>query len=106
MDSLKWRAIMSHNTGSKFGCFLFGLGIGAALAVLFASKSGKDTRAYLTQKGKEGKEYAQHRAEELRARAENVVERGKEIAAQQQERISGAIDAGRETYRRVQSEPL
>lgn len=97
---------MSHSTGSKVGCFLFGLGIGAGLAVLFAPKSGKDARAYLTKKGKEGKEYAQQRAEELRERAENLVERGKEIAAHQQERISGAIDAGRETYRRVKSEPL
>jgi len=77
-----------------------GLGIGALIGILFAPKSGEETRDYLSSKADEGKEYAQRKARELRERAEDLIERSKEIMARQKDAISTAVDAGKETYKR------
>ena len=91
---------MSDNVGSKVSFFLVGLGIGAMVGILFAPKSGEETREYLSQKADEGREYAQRKAQELRERAEDLVERSKQAASRQKETISAAVDAGREAYQR------
>jgi gas vesicle protein len=92
--------IMSDNVGSKVSYFLAGLGIGALVGILFAPKSGEETREYLSQKADEGREYAQRKARELRERADDLVERSKTVASRQKESISAAVDAGREAYQR------
>jgi gas vesicle protein len=91
---------MSDNAGSKVSFFLVGLGIGALLGILFAPKSGEETRDYLSSRADEGREYAQRKARELRERAEDLIERSKEIMAKQKDAISSAVDAGKETYKR------
>ncbi len=97
---------MSDGTGSKVSYFLVGLGIGALVGILFAPKSGEETRDYLSQRAEEGKEYAQRKARELRERAEDFVERGKQVATKQKESISAAVDAGREAYQREKSKEI
>jgi gas vesicle protein len=91
---------MSENTGSKVSIFLVGLGIGALVGILFAPKSGEETREYLSSKADEGKEYAQRKAQELRERAEDLIERSKEIVARQKDALNSAVGAGKETYKR------
>lgn len=91
---------MSDNVGSKISFFLVGLGIGALVGILFAPRSGEETREYLAQKADEGREYAQRKARELRERADDIIERGKGVATRQKESISAAVDAGREAYQR------
>ena len=94
---------MAENTGSKISYFLVGLGIGSLVGILFAPRSGEETRDYLTQKAEEGKEYAQKKARELRERAEDLVDRSKHVAIRQKETLSAAVDAGREAYQREKS---
>ena len=78
-----------------------GLGIGALVGILFAPKSGEETREYLTSKADEGRDYAQKKARELRERAEDLIERSKEIIARQKDAPPGtAVEAGKETYKR------
>jgi gas vesicle protein len=91
---------MSDNVGSKVSFFMVGLGIGALVGILFAPKSGEETREYLSSKAEEGRDYAQKKARELRERAEDLIERSKEIMARQKDAISTAVDAGKETYKR------
>lgn len=91
---------MSDNVGSRVSIFLVGLGIGALIGILFAPKSGEETREYLSNKADEGREYAQKKARELRERAEDLIERSKEVMSRQKEAISSAVDAGKETYKR------
>jgi gas vesicle protein len=91
---------MADNVGSKISFFLVGLGIGALVGILFAPKSGEETRDFLAQKADEGREYAQRKARELRERAEDLVERSKSAASRQKESLSAAVDAGREAYQR------
>ncbi len=94
---------MSDHTGSKISYFMVGLGIGALVGILFAPKSGEETREYLTKKADEGREFAQRKARELRERAEDIVERGKQAAARQKDTLSAAVDAGRDAYQREKS---
>ena len=94
---------MADNSGSKISYFLVGLGIGALVGVLFAPKSGDETRDYLSKKADEGKEYAQRKARELRERAEDLVERGKQVASKQKDSLTAALDAGRDAYDREKS---
>ena len=71
---------MADNVGSKVSYFLVGLGVGALVGVLFAPKSGEDTREFLSNKADEGKDYAQRKARELRERADELIERSKDVA--------------------------
>src|ERR1017187_9887169 len=91
---------MSDKVSSKVSYFLVGLGIGALVGILFAPKSGEETREYLASKADEGREYAQRKARELRERAEDLVERSKTAASRQKETLSAAVDAGRDAYQR------
>jgi gas vesicle protein len=89
-----------NNIGAKVSFFMVGLGIGALIGILFAPKSGEETREYLSSKADEGREYAQRKARELRERAEDLLERSKEIMAKQKDVISSAVETGKEAYRR------
>jgi gas vesicle protein len=91
---------VGDNGGSKVSYFLAGLGIGALVGILFAPKSGEETREYLTSKADEGRDYAQRKARELRERAEDLIERSKEIMDRQKEGVAAAVEAGKDAYRR------
>jgi gas vesicle protein len=80
--------------------FLVGLGIGSAVAILLAPKSGQETRQYIADKTREANEFTRQKARELKIRADDAVERGKETVAQTKEQIAAAIEVGRDTYKR------
>jgi gas vesicle protein len=79
--------------------FLFGLGVGAAAGILFAPKSGEETRQELRQRAGEGREYLKRRSGELRVQAEQAIDRGRERVQGQREQLSAALEAGRRAYR-------
>jgi gas vesicle protein len=91
---------MPDNAGSKISYFLVGLGLGALVGVLFAPKSGEETRDLLSQKAEEGRDYAQRKARELRERADELIERSKDVANRKKDSLSAAVEAGREAYLR------
>lgn len=108
--------------------FVVGLGVGALVGILYAPKSGRELREDLASGAREGSEYLRNRsrqaAEEMgvivdrgreqvnqyvergrdavdrgRAQWEEFVERGKTFVADQTNRVSSAVDAGRQAYR-------
>jgi len=95
---------MGDNFGSKVTYFVVGLGLGALVGILFAPKSGEETREFLVEKADEGSKYAQRKARELKERAEDLIEKSKEVAARQKESITAAVDAGREAFQREKAE--
>jgi gas vesicle protein len=94
---------MADNVGSKVTYFLVGLGVGALVGVLFAPKSGEETREFLTKKADDGRDYAQRKARELRERADELIERSKDVAVRKKDSLSAAVEAGREAYLRESS---
>src|SRR5580700_8169384 len=94
------RCQMTESVGSRVSFFVVGLGIGALIGILFAPKSGEETRDYLSSKADEGRDYAQKKARELRERAEDLLERSKELMARQKDAVTSAVEAGKDAYRR------
>jgi gas vesicle protein len=86
------------NGATNFGFFLAGLGMGAILALLFAPRSGKETREYIAGKAEEGRDYVKAKTEDLRREAEGAVEKGKDIVTKQKELLSAALEAGKQAY--------
>jgi len=97
--------------------FLLGGLTGAALAALFAPRSGRETRDILQERIREGAErgrelrdrYAE-RSREFKDRAvdrgrgivdeaNEAIERGRGVVSSQRERITAAVEAGRQAYR-------
>src|SRR2546430_15394558 len=94
MLRFSWRFAMADNVGSKVTFFLVGLGVGALVGVLFAPKSGEETRDLLSKKADEGRDYAQRKARELRERADELIERSKDVAVRKKDLSSSAGEAG------------
>jgi len=91
---------------SKLSFFFLGLGLGVAAGVLFAPKSGAETRDFLLSKATESAEIAKRRAQELREQATETLERGKSTVQRHKESLSAAVDAGRQAYRDTVSQPI
>lgn len=72
---------MSEGRGGYYlGFLLVGMGIGAGLALLFAPRSGKETRKFLARRAEEGADYVAAVGRGIRERAEDVVGKGKDWA--------------------------
>ena len=95
---------MSDREGRSFLWFLTGLGIGAAIGVLYAPRSGQETREVIKHKAEEGREVFKDRAQRAREQAGGFVDRGREILSQQKEQFKSAYEAGRQAYREATSE--
>jgi gas vesicle protein len=121
--------IMSDETqGGGFSWFLAGLGLGALIGVLYAPKSGRETRddiatqareksEYLKQRSKEAAEQASIFADRAKTQAGQYVDRGKDyvdrgraqwdefvdkskgFVGEQTDKVSAAVDAGKQAYR-------
>ena len=85
--------------------FLAGLGIGAAVGLLFAPHSGEETRQILMSKAEEGRDYVKKRARDARDQAEQWAARGKEVIHAQKEQLRTAVEAGRQAYREKTTAP-
>ncbi len=92
---------------SSIGWFLAGLGLGALLGVLYAPKSGAETRDDLAASAREGKEYLARQSQVVRDQAnqwvdrgreqfDDYVERGKDLYSQGRDQVSEYVDKGRD----------
>ena len=89
---------MSDRDGNSFVWFLAGLGIGAVVGVLYAPRSGEETREVLLSKAQEGRERVRHQARRARQQAEDWMDRGRDVVSQQKEQFRAAYEAGRQAY--------
>ncbi len=83
--------------------FIMGIGVGAALGILFAPKPGKEAREDIQRRADESREYVRRRGGELRERAGEVIDQGREIVDSQREQLNSALEAGRKAYHDVSS---
>jgi len=85
------------------GCFLVGVGVGGAVAVLLAPRSGEQTRKLIAKKAEEGKAYVASRGREIKDQAEDLVDKGKDLVNKQREKLADVIGAGKEAARNTLS---
>jgi gas vesicle protein len=132
---LKEKFLMSdEKQGSGFSWFLAGLGVGALIGVLYAPKSGRETREELAGNAREGTEYLKQRSREAaeqvgtlvdrskatvgeyvdrskdyvekgRAQWEEFVSQGRQFVGDQTDKVSAAVDAGKQAYRTTATAP-
>lgn len=88
-----------EDNSNKLSFFFLGLGIGVAVGILFAPKSGEETRELIRNKAGEGKDFLKRRSEELRESAVEALEKGKGAIAKQKDQFTAAVEAGRQAYR-------
>jgi gas vesicle protein len=87
------------NGGNSFLWFLAGLGVGAVVGVLYAPKSGAETREAIREKFEEGREFVATKSVEAREQAGDWVQRGKEAIDQQKQQVRSAFQAGKQAYK-------
>jgi gas vesicle protein len=63
----------------KLAWFLMGAAVGAACAILYAPKSGKETRNLITEKANEAREAVSDTSKEWYERGRDVLDRGKQV---------------------------
>ena len=71
--------------GSVLVAFVAGAAVGAAVALLFAPATGEETREYLGQRAREGRD-----------RAADAARQGRDILNRQRDQFSSAFDRARE----------
>jgi len=108
---------MSENSGGdKFVYFLAGTGIGAVLALLFAPKSGRETRDLIARTANDGRDFVTTKVNEGRQRVEersrkigddftSFLDKSKEAVQRQKEQLSAAFEAGKTAYREEKGLP-
>jgi gas vesicle protein len=90
---------------SKLSYFFLGLGLGVAVGVLFAPKSGSETRDLLKSRANEGADFVKRRGTELRDQATEALDRSKESLRRQKENLGAAVEAGKQAYREATVNP-
>ena len=95
---------MSDSDSNSFAWFLAGLGIGAVVGILYAPRSGDETREALRSKANESREYMRERARQAKDQASDWVDRGREVLNQQKDQFRAAYEAGRQAYQEVTTE--
>lgn len=124
----------NEKQGSGFGWFLVGLGVGAAVGVLYAPKAGFETRDDLCHGVRDGGEYlkqksrvaadqvgnlvevgrdqvndyvdkAKHAVDRGRSQWETYVDRGRQVVSDQASKVSAAVDAGKQAYKSSTATP-
>jgi len=80
----------SAGAGSILLAFILGAVSGAAVALLYAPATGRETREYLGDK-----------AAEARAKAADAAAKGRDALNQGRETLSTAIERGREAYQQA-----
>jgi gas vesicle protein len=100
--------------GQGLAWLLAGLGIGALVGVLYAPKSGRETREDIAHGAREGSEYLRTRTKQAVEQAGTLVdmgkeqvgeyvERGRRLVGDQSNRVAAAVEAGSEAYRTTES---
>lgn len=97
---------MSDRDGSGLLWFLAGLGIGAAVGILYAPKSGDEMRQQLREVAEDSRNTVRDRARQAREQAGNWADKGRDYLNQQREQIRSAYEAGRQAYREATAEDV
>jgi gas vesicle protein len=87
------------NIATKVSYFVAGMGIGAAIALLFAPQSGEDTRKQIAEKAQDGKDYVTAKSREIRKQAEDLVDQGKDLVNKQKARLADVLESGKQAAR-------
>jgi gas vesicle protein len=96
--------MVEDNKGLSY--FFLGVGVGVAVGLLFAPKSGEETRGLIKGKVGEGGDFIKQRGQEIKDQASTYVDKGKDLVTRQKEQIAAAVEAGKQAYRETVGGPF
>jgi gas vesicle protein len=67
--------------------------------MLFAPKSGNETRELILNKADQGRDFLKKQTASLQDTANTLVEKGRDVIGRQRDSISDAVQAGKQAYR-------
>ena len=80
----------NDNSGSVLIAFVVGAITGAAVALLYAPASGDETREYLGDRAREGRE-----------KARQAMDQGRDYYQRQRENVTSAVERGKEAFQQA-----
>jgi gas vesicle protein len=103
---------MAENEGhaiDRLTYLLIGAGIGAAVALLFAPKAGRELRGDIADATRKGVDYSKEGARlvgdkathiygQTTQKAHDIIESGKDVIVSKREQFAAAIEAGKDAY--------
>ena len=94
---------MSNNENSSTSgvllSFVVGGLAGAALAILFAPRAGRETRELIADRVKDGLDKGRHLKDEVVTRSQRLRDDAVDFVEERKERLGSAIEAGQQAYR-------
>lgn len=87
-----------RDSGSTFLAFVMGAAIGGGLALLFAPRSGEQTREKMRQMADDVRNRATNYYEEAEGRVRQTIEEGRTVYEEKRAALLAAAEAGREAY--------
>jgi len=90
---------------NKLSFFFLGLGLGVAAGILFAPKSGQETREIIKSKAGESGEYIRRQSEQIRDSAGDLIDKGRGVLNRQKYNLNEAVEAGKQAYRETVGSP-
>lgn len=88
---------------SSAGYFFLGLGVGAAVAMLFAPRTGAETRQAISEGVSTGSRWVTDKSREVADKASRAMASGRDMLQHRQEQVAAAVEAGRQAYREATS---
>ena len=83
---------------SKLAYFLVGGGIGAVVALLFTPRTGRENREVFTKKATDSREQVISASRNASDKMSDYIDKSKGIVSTQKDRISAALEAGKQAY--------
>ena len=90
------RVMMRKNWPEISSAFAIGLGVGAVIGMMWAPKSGEETRALLREKAQDGIDEAVAQGKRVARQAQRAADSAKEF-------VNEAVDAGQNAYREARN---
>jgi gas vesicle protein len=87
-----------YSAGSVFLSFLLGGVVGAALALLLAPESGRETRHKIKELADDVRGKVKDYAGDVRGKVASTIDKGREVYEEKKSTISKAVEAGKEAY--------
>jgi gas vesicle protein len=97
---------MRTRESDRFNSLLFGIGLGAGIALITALLARKETRDLVRERGRKSLDYLSHQAAKLREAAEEIARRAKDFVGPPEDSPKADTEAEKQTYQEDKRENL